>query len=358
MEFVTKLNPQGTGLVYSTFLGATPNAASDIRVDAQGGAYVSAQGGAELSEGGYLSHLSADGSALVYSTYVLSATGLDLDLDSAGSAFVAGASGIAVLAASPGAFQSGLVGITGNVIAAKFASNGQFAGATYAYVSPTAGAGPLIVVAPNGAIVLAERRVGHQHLPVADGRERGERHSGHRRSRRDRYPPWLWDRSRDPRGRTESGASRSIGRHSGHVRRNRRSSILRAGPTGHRAGAVGDRRPNVHRSRRHLQWWSAGRGVGIGTGSCRDGSAGDFRRREFRRDAELSLKSGKGGRFHNDLRNRRRCDESPRDNWRTMADHCHASDSDSAGLSVDRGNECHCSLRRIGSHARIRILPN
>jgi uncharacterized protein (TIGR03437 family) len=156
MEFVTKLNPQGTGLVYSTFLGATRNYASEVKVDAQGGAYVSAQGGAELSSGGYLSHLSADGSALVYSTYIPTAVGFDLDLDSAGSAFVAGASGMAVLVASPGAFQSGLEGTSGNVIAAKFTSNGQFAGATYADVSPTSGAGPLIAVAPNGAIMLAE----------------------------------------------------------------------------------------------------------------------------------------------------------------------------------------------------------
>lgn len=156
MEFVTKLNPQGTGLVYSTFLGASPNAASQIKVDAQGGAYVVAHGGEELSSGGYLSHLSADGSALVYSTYVPSLTGLGLDLDSAGSAFVAGVPGNAMLAASPGAFLSGLAGNTGSdVIAAKFTSNGQFAGATYAYVAPTAGGGPLIAVAPSGAIILA-----------------------------------------------------------------------------------------------------------------------------------------------------------------------------------------------------------
>jgi uncharacterized protein (TIGR03437 family) len=156
MEFVTKLNPQGTGLVYSTFLGATLNEASEIKVDAQNGAYVVALGGAALSSGGYLSHVSADGSALVYATYIPTATGLGLDLDSAGSAFVAGASGTAILAASPGAFQSGLVGNTGNVIAAKFTSNGQFAGATYANVSPTAGNRPFIAVAPNGAIMLAE----------------------------------------------------------------------------------------------------------------------------------------------------------------------------------------------------------
>lgn len=156
MEFVTKLNPQGTGLVYSTYLGATTNQVSEIKVDAQGGAYVAALGGAVLSQGGYLSHLSPDGSALVYSTYVPTATGLGLDLDAAGSAFVAGASGTAVLAASPGAFQSGLVGNTGDVIAAKFTSNGQFSGATYAYVSPTAGNRPFIAVAPNGTILLAE----------------------------------------------------------------------------------------------------------------------------------------------------------------------------------------------------------
>jgi uncharacterized protein (TIGR03437 family) len=160
MEFVTKLNPQGTGLVYSTFLGATTNAASEIKVDAQGGAYVVTQGGAELTEGGYLSHLRADGSALVYSTYIpaiVAATGLAFDLDSAGSAFVAGAPGTASLAASPGAFQSGSVGNTGSdVIVAKFTSNGQFAGATYAYVAATSGGGPLIAVAPSGAIMLAE----------------------------------------------------------------------------------------------------------------------------------------------------------------------------------------------------------
>ncbi|HWC97686.1 MAG TPA: SBBP repeat-containing protein [Candidatus Sulfopaludibacter sp.] len=156
MQFVTKLNPQGTGLVYSTFLDATLNYVSNIKVDAQGAAYVSAQDGAELSSGAYLSHLSLDGSALLYSTYFPTVTAMDLALDSAGSAFLAGASGMAVLTPSPGAFQSGLVGVTGNVIAAKFTSDGQSAGATYAFVAYTAGAGPLIAVAPSGAIMLAE----------------------------------------------------------------------------------------------------------------------------------------------------------------------------------------------------------
>ncbi|MBZ5605811.1 MAG: SBBP repeat-containing protein [Acidobacteriia bacterium] len=154
MEFVTKLNPQGTGLVYSTFLGATRNYASEVRVDAQGGAYVLVVGGSALSSGGYLSHLSADGSALVYSTYVPTTAGLGLDLDSAGSAFVAGPAGTAVLATSPGAFQQEFEGTLANAYAAKFTSDGELAGATYAGPWPT---GPrlLIAVAPSGAIVLA-----------------------------------------------------------------------------------------------------------------------------------------------------------------------------------------------------------
>ena len=156
MEFVTKLNPQGTGLVYSTFLGATQNYSSQVKVDVQRGAYVLAHGGAELSSGGYISHLSAGGSALVYSAYVPTTNRFDLDLDSAGSAFVAGAAGSAVLAASPGAFQSGFEGSLANAYVAKFTPDGESAGATYAGPLQT-GATPLIAVAPSGAIVLAEQ---------------------------------------------------------------------------------------------------------------------------------------------------------------------------------------------------------
>jgi uncharacterized protein (TIGR03437 family) len=115
-----------------------------------------AQGGAELSSGGYLSHLSADGSALIYSTYLPTTNKFYLDLDSAGSAFVAGAAGYSLLAASPGAFQSVFEGSLANAYAAKFTPSGESAGATYAGPLQT-GATPLIAVAPNGAIVLAEQ---------------------------------------------------------------------------------------------------------------------------------------------------------------------------------------------------------
>ena len=249
MEFITKLNSKGTGLVYSTFLGATRNYASEIKVDAQGGAYVAAEDGADLSSGGYLSHLSADGSALLYSTYVPTGTAMDLALDSAGSAFVAGASGMEVLTPSPGAFQSGLVGVTGNVIAAKFTSDGQFAGGTYALRIvncrrwTTDRGGSQWRDRAGGRAGAAD---GRQHFPVADGAERGERRSEHRRARRDRHAPRLRAWSRDGRGRGRSGSRVPVGRYPGHLRRYRGSRVFRAVATRHRAGAVGDHRPNVH----------------------------------------------------------------------------------------------------------------
>ncbi len=133
--------------------------------------------------------------------------------------------------------------------AAKFTSNGQFAGATYAYVSPTAGGGPLIAVAPNGAIMLAQ---GVANLTVIS------------------IFPWLTVQN------AASGAAGTvapgeivtlrgygIGPATAAVAAGQApvdqlggtqvtfggiagSGILRAVTTGHRAGAVGDRRPNVH----------------------------------------------------------------------------------------------------------------
>ncbi len=82
--FVCKLNQNGTDLVYSTFIGGSDaDAAAGIAVDGFGNAYVvgstlstdfptaaplqAAKGGAL---DGFISKLSADGSALIYSTYL------------------------------------------------------------------------------------------------------------------------------------------------------------------------------------------------------------------------------------------------------------------------------------------------
>jgi hypothetical protein len=107
--FVTKLNPAGNALVYSTFLGGDDSAefGQAITVDSAGNAYVtgntfsndfptvnpiqSAEGGG--STDAFLSKLNAAGNALVYSTY-LGGDGNDsgegIKVDSAGNAYLGG----------------------------------------------------------------------------------------------------------------------------------------------------------------------------------------------------------------------------------------------------------------------------
>jgi uncharacterized repeat protein (TIGR01451 family) len=107
--FVTKLNPQGSGLVYSTYLGGAGDVDRGwgIKVDAAGNAYVvgdtkssdfptvnaiqSAYGGG-LGDA-FVSKLSPTGSSLVYSTFLggnLTDMGRGIALDSSANAYVTG----------------------------------------------------------------------------------------------------------------------------------------------------------------------------------------------------------------------------------------------------------------------------
>ncbi|MBI5893614.1 MAG: SBBP repeat-containing protein [Deltaproteobacteria bacterium] len=106
--FVTKLNPTGDGLVYSTYLGGNgEDWAIGIVVDTSGNAYVT--GGVSSSDfptvnafqayhrGGYwnafVTKIDATGSSLVYSTYLGGNGGcysLGIAIDTSGNAYVAG----------------------------------------------------------------------------------------------------------------------------------------------------------------------------------------------------------------------------------------------------------------------------
>ena len=111
--FVTKLNPAGDALVYSTYLGGSNGRAGDyvqaIAVDASGDAYVAGQAfstnfpttaGAYApktmvpnNNTGFVTKLNATGSALTYSTYLGNnvSTGLyAIAVDGSGEAYVAG----------------------------------------------------------------------------------------------------------------------------------------------------------------------------------------------------------------------------------------------------------------------------
>jgi len=113
--FVTKLNPSGTGLVYSTLLGGDQvlsgalayfDSGLGIAIDAAGSAYVTgktwssnfpilnppAELNKPLVSGSYsfITKLKPDGSGLVYSTYLALGGGGGIAVDSTGNAYVTG----------------------------------------------------------------------------------------------------------------------------------------------------------------------------------------------------------------------------------------------------------------------------
>lgn len=127
--FVTKLNPAGTALVYSTFLGGTgTDEGSGIAVDGQGNAYVVGQAapatGFPVSvnaydrtpspvSDGFVAKLNASGTALLYSTLLGGGGGENADaiaLDAQGHAYVAGGTESADFPTTPGGFNTGYGG--------------------------------------------------------------------------------------------------------------------------------------------------------------------------------------------------------------------------------------------------------
>jgi beta-propeller repeat-containing protein/HYR domain-containing protein len=135
--FVTKLNPAGTALVYSTFLGGNGfDEGYGIAVDTGGNAYVTGLTGStnfpttagafQTTLGGgvdaFVTKLAPTGAALVYSTY-LGGSGFDeargIAADASGNAYVTGQSNSNDFPTTAGAFQTTLGGVDAVVIVAK-----------------------------------------------------------------------------------------------------------------------------------------------------------------------------------------------------------------------------------------------
>jgi Beta-propeller repeat len=120
--FVTKLNPSGTAILYSTYLGGSGGETGyDIAVDSTGNAYVTGttystnfpttpgalQRTIASGDEGFVSKLNAEGNALVYSTFLGGSGGDDasgIALDSSGNAYVTGGTDSANFPTA-GAFQ-------------------------------------------------------------------------------------------------------------------------------------------------------------------------------------------------------------------------------------------------------------
>ena len=128
--FVTKLDPTGSTLVYSTFLGGTgSDSGGGVAVDAAGAAYLTGSscsadfpvtaGAYDTSIGGscdaFVAKLDAAGSGLVFATYIGGSvstsvpaidTGDDIAVDVTGAAYVTGQTECTDFPTTPGAFDS------------------------------------------------------------------------------------------------------------------------------------------------------------------------------------------------------------------------------------------------------------
>jgi hypothetical protein len=145
--FVTKLNPLGSALVYSTFFSP----GNDIAVDAAGSAYVTGSAGPDFPTtpdafqrccgGAIITKFDPTGSALLYSTYLggnFSDFGLGIAVDAAGNAYIAGGTSSTNFPTTAGAFQS-ISGGSFDAFVVKFTGD-NIAPNTTAASSPAANA--------------------------------------------------------------------------------------------------------------------------------------------------------------------------------------------------------------------------
>ena len=140
--FVTKMNPAGSALIWSTYLGGSnPDAGFAITADASG-VYVAGQtssfdfpvtAGAfqttlpvNSTRGGFITKLNSSGSALVYSTYLSGSTTdklRGLAVDASGNAYVTGGTLSSDFPVTANAFQKNLAG-TSNAFVSKMNPTG------------------------------------------------------------------------------------------------------------------------------------------------------------------------------------------------------------------------------------------
>jgi hypothetical protein len=140
--YVTKLNPAGSALVYSTYLGGTGNElGGGIAVDSSGNAYVvgetvstdfptasALQPNIIGPSDAFVTKFNAAGSALVYSTYLGgdgSEQGLGIAVDTAGNAYVTGRTAFSLTFPTANAFQPKIVGGQSDCFVTKFNAAGS-----------------------------------------------------------------------------------------------------------------------------------------------------------------------------------------------------------------------------------------
>jgi hypothetical protein len=147
--FISKLNPSGTALVYSTYLGGSDeDYGASIAVDSSGDAYVAGytysadfpmQNALQPNNAGgvdaFVAELSPNGASLIYSTYwggSLDDVGTGIAVDSKGNAYLSGYTESTNFPVTSGAFQTTYGNGAHNGFVVKFNSGGaQIGYSTY-----------------------------------------------------------------------------------------------------------------------------------------------------------------------------------------------------------------------------------
>lgn len=146
--FVTKINPSGSAFVYSTYLGGTGfDLGNGIAVDNAGNAYITGETNSPdfptmnplqpTPHGAFVTKIDPAGSALVYSTYLGGTTGEEgnaIAVDKAGNAYVAGLTLSRNFPTTSGAFQRVCNGGSGcSAVGDAFVSKINAAGSAFVY---------------------------------------------------------------------------------------------------------------------------------------------------------------------------------------------------------------------------------
>jgi hypothetical protein len=140
--FVAKINPSGSALVYSTYLGGNGlDNGLGISADASGNAYVTGrtsstnfptakalQSTLNGINNAFITKINASGSALVYSTYLGGSdndAGAGIAVDGSGNAYVTGDTGSTNFPTTAGAFQTTIGGSYSNAFITKINPSGS-----------------------------------------------------------------------------------------------------------------------------------------------------------------------------------------------------------------------------------------
>lgn len=193
-SFVAKLDPTGSSLLYSTYLGRQPatnapnvssgDLASSIAIDSQLNAYIGGVTGSPsfpITAGafgstppgpsqthGFVSVLNAAGSALTFSTFVGGSADDSVNavaLDQAGNIYAAGNAGSLDFPTTPGAYQTGPY--AGNIFVVKLTPSGNVLYSTLIGENAGVISANAIAVDPAGAAYVTGQD--HGGFPVTQG---------------------------------------------------------------------------------------------------------------------------------------------------------------------------------------------